>query len=473
MTTSQPEHIAILGGGFCGVMTAVNLVRLSPRSLRVTIINENRPTGRGVAYGTRRMEHLLNVAARNMSAFHDQPDHLLDWLRTRSEFDDMPERELREKFIPRMIYGDYLRSIMQHHFQGAGAMTPVKVEHVPGHAVDIEPQGVVLLSDGRRVEADRIVLATGNEAPAELPGAEALKDHPAWVGNPWMVWDKRLPADGGVIVLLGTGLTTVDAVITVRELGWQGSIHAVSRHGWMPHSHFRGIEYPDFPPADVDLTALGLQKLIALMEEHCSRLREMGANPAIIVDKMRPHTQRVWQSFSAQERRDFAHRHAARWNVMRHRIAPEIHAQITSAQLTGQLTIHAANIERVEASDGKVCVRLAGGKNLDGDLVLNATGPQTRFTATRSVLTQNLLRRGLVSPDDMDMGVRIDSDHTIVRGDGARSDLLLALGPLLRGTHWETIAVPELRGQARRVAETLLEQTPLDVETPATIEYMI
>jgi uncharacterized NAD(P)/FAD-binding protein YdhS len=473
MTTSQPEHIAILGGGFCGVMTAVNLVRLSPRTLRVTIINEDRPTGRGVAYGTRRKEHLLNVAARNMSAFHDQPDHLLQWLRTRSEFDAVPERDLREKFIPRMIYGDYLRSIMQHHFEGAGGMTPVKVEHVPGHAVDIEPQGVVLLSDGRRVEADRIVLATGNEAPAELPGAEALKDHPAWVGNPWVVWDKRLPTDGGVIVLLGTGLTTVDAVITVRELGWQGSIHAVSRHGWIPHSHFRGIEYPEFPPADVDLTTLGLEKLIALMEEHCARLREMGANPAIIVDKMRPHTQKVWQSFSAQERRDFARRHAARWNVMRHRIAPEIHAQLTSAQLTGQLTIHPANIERVEASDGKVRVHLSGGKSLDGDLVINATGPQTRFTATRSVLLQNLLRRQLISPDDMDMGVRIDSDHTAVTADGARSDLLLALGPLLRGTHWETIAVPELRGQARRVAETLLEQTPLDVETPVMMEYMI
>jgi uncharacterized NAD(P)/FAD-binding protein YdhS len=259
----------------------------------------------------------------------------------------------------------------------------------------------------------------------------------------------------------------------VRELGWQGIIHAVSRHGWLPHSHFRGIEYPDFPPADVDLTTLGLEKLIALMEEHCTRLREIGANPAIIVDKLRPLTHRVWQNFSAQERRDFAHRHAARWNVLRHRIAPEIHAQLTSAQLTGQLTIHAANIERVEESGGKLRVHLAGGKSLDGDLVINATGPQTRFTATRSVLLQNLLRRGLISPDDMDMGVRIDSDHAVVTGDGARSDLLLALGPILRGTYWETIAVPELRGQARRVAETLLEQAPLDVETPVMMEYMI
>jgi uncharacterized NAD(P)/FAD-binding protein YdhS len=58
------ETIAIIGGGFSGTMTAVNLARESRRALRVYLINSGHPTGRGVAYGTRRAEHLLNVAAR-------------------------------------------------------------------------------------------------------------------------------------------------------------------------------------------------------------------------------------------------------------------------------------------------------------------------------------------------------------------------------------------------------------------------
>ena len=107
--------------------------------------------------------------------------------------------------------------------------------------------------------------------------------------------------------------------------------------------------------------------------------------------------------------------------------------------------------------------------------VINATGPQTRFSSTRSVLLQNLIRRGLIMPDDMDMGVRVDSDHTVITPDGARSDVLLALGPLLRGSLWETIAEPELRGQAMRVAQTLLDQTPEAATEPAAVmmEYMI
>jgi uncharacterized NAD(P)/FAD-binding protein YdhS len=150
---SAPKHIAIVGGGFSGVMTAVNLARLSKRPLQVTVINCRRPAGRGVACGTRRPEHLLNVAARNMSAFRDEPDHFLRWLRTRCEFDTVPEIELRERFIPRMIYGDYLRSIMHHHLQSADGMTPVTTEFVAGEVLDIEPAGgavVIRLAYGER-----------------------------------------------------------------------------------------------------------------------------------------------------------------------------------------------------------------------------------------------------------------------------------------------------------------------------------
>ncbi|HLZ17408.1 MAG TPA: hypothetical protein VKQ08_10225, partial [Cyclobacteriaceae bacterium] len=98
-----------------------------------------------------------------------------------------------------------------------------------------------------------------------------------------------------------------------------------------------------------------------------------------------------------------------------------------------------------------------------------------RFTATSSVLLQNLIRRGLVTSDDLGMGARVNADHTIIGRDGRRSDILLALGPLLRGTLWETIAVPELRAQARRTAETLLNHPIAHAETPPPVmmEYMI
>ena len=475
---TSPERIAIIGGGFSGVMSAVNLARLSRRPLQITLINHQRPSGRGVAYGTRRVEHLLNVAARNMSAFPELPDHFVQWLRTRSEYDTVPDSELRERFIPRMTYGDYLRGLMQQHLQSPPESSLVRTTFIEGEAVALLPidNGVAIqMADDQRLEADRIVLATGNEAPAGFPGDEHLDDHPGWIANPWQSWENRLPAHGGTIVVLGTGLTTIDTIVTLRAVGWQGLVHAVSRNGWMPHPHFRGIEWPDFPPAGVDLATLGLPKLLELIEQHCSRLRDRGANPAIIVDKIRPHTQRIWRNFTLEDRRTFARHHAARWNILRHRIAPEIHAQVTTAQLTGQLRVQAARIERLEAVGKQVRVHLSGGQTLTADLVINATGPQAKFSATKSVLLTHLLQSGWLMPDAMEMGVKIDGDHTVIDRAGQRSKTLLALGPLLMGTLWETIAVPELRGQARRVAETLLGETDVahTAEPDVMMEYMI
>ena len=452
-------------------MSAVNIARLSDHALDLTIVSRQDAVGRGVAYGRQRPEFLLNVAAQNMSAFPNEPDDFVRWLRTRPEFESTPDIELRERFLPRQIYGDYLCSIVHHHLHGPGGATPVSSQLVIGEAVDIEPREVgclVHLSDGSTLEADRVVLATGNETPAPLPGTEALADHRCWVGNPWQDFEQRLPQNDGSIVILGTGLTAVDAIITLCAVGWTGTVHAVSRHGWFPHAHFRAIEYPDFPPADVDLAALGLDRLVALVRKHCAILHERNANPAIIVNKLRPHTQRIWTGFSRNERLTFAAAHAARWNVYRHRIAPDIHAQIANCLLNRQLQVHAASVQKLEASDSGLLVRLENGQSLMGDLVINATGSSSKFTATGSVLLQNLLHRRLVAPDVTDMGLRVSPDHTVLTSKGNPSPWLLALGPLLKGTYWETIAVPELRLQARRVAETVLDQVRAETSQVAS-----
>jgi uncharacterized NAD(P)/FAD-binding protein YdhS len=463
MTAHRIPRIAIVGGGFSGTMTAVNLARLSPFPLRITLINHGYSQGRGIAYSTRRPEHLLNVAARNMSALPEHPNHFVDWLRTRTEFVDVAEAELRELFMPRRLYGDYLRSLALHYTRPVDARSRVTIDLIDDEVTELKPVGKgiqLMLSSGGLVEADKVLLATGNEPPAVLPGEEAVAQHPAWCANPWVDWEKKLPPDGDTIVLLGTGLTTVDAVLTLLALDWRGTIYAVSRNGLIPQSHFKGIEDPHFPPADLDLASLGLEALVRLVEEHCERLRREGANPAMVVDKFRPHTQRVWQGFSDADRREFVSRYSARWNVIRHRIAPSIHGQVTAAIEQGRLKIIQACIAAVKPLGSRIAIELRARDGtfsfLEAGLAINCTGPHTRFSATRSKLLQNLLGSGLVQPDAMDMGIRIEPDFAVVERSGRRSPFLFAIGPLLRGTLWESIAVPELRNQALRVAQTLL-----------------
>lgn len=455
----------------------MNLARLSDHPLRVVIINAKRPMGRGTAYGTMRSEHVLNVAARNMSALPDLPSHFLDWLRSRSEYSSTSEAELRELFAPRRVYGDYLSGLLASCQNPIDARCQVKIELIQDEAVDVDLQDAtarVVLNSGDAIEATRVVLATGNHPPGRFPSSAPLKHDPRYRSDPWDDWLSRLPPPGGTVVLLGSGLTMVDILLTLAEIGWDGYIVAISRAGRLPKSHFRGIAYDDFVPND---DRIGLSELRGLVQHHCERLRQMSQNPAIAIDKLRPHTQKLWRDLSKNEKEDFLKHDASEWNVTRHRIAASIHSKVTDALDAGRLKLIAATIERLAPNEQQIDVVLrdtVGNELIQaGDLVINCTGPQTRLSKAGLPLFDNLLRRGLVCLDDLDMGIQVDDEFATIDQHGASSGMLYAIGPLLKGSLWETTAVPELRVQAMRVAETLLERDPLDVRELDVIEYYI
>jgi len=479
------KTVAIVGGGFCGTLAAVNLARLSSKPVRVVLVNSGYPLGRGVAYGTPRLEHLLNVVARNMSAFPDLPSHFVDWLRTRADFAAMPLADLREQFVPRRVYGDYLQDLLFWQTQPLPGPARVQIDSMDDEVVDIEPAGrgvKIVLKSGETIQAERVLLATGNLAPRDIVPPRSVEQHPAYCRNPWRGWYEQLPDPGEDVLLVGTGLTMIDIFLTLRRLEWSGTIYAVSRTGLLPLPHFKGSDYAHFPPEES--WTLGLHALAALMEDHCARLRAGGMNPAVVVDKLRPFSQRIWRNFSVQEKQEFNRRYRTRWNVVRHRIPPAVAAEIETCQKEGKLSVIQGSLRAVRADGDRIEATIDPGngqppRHLIVGLLVNCTGPREGFADAPETLYQNLLRRGLVRPDELDMGIEVTPDFAVVDREGRPSDLLFAIGPLLKGTLWETTAVPELRAQTHQLAKALLADDHLRQpdwvqETPADlIEYYI
>jgi uncharacterized NAD(P)/FAD-binding protein YdhS len=477
--------VAIIGGGFCGTLAAVNLARLTKKFLRILLINYQYPLARGVAYGTRRPEHLLNVVARNMSAFPDIPDHFVDWLRTRSDFAEVPQAELRELFAPRRVYGDYLHGVLLSQMQPLTGPRRCHIEDIEDEVLDIVPAtraADVILKSGEIIKADRVLLATGNLAPRSVMPAGKLESHLAYCQNPWRGWLDKLPQSTESVLLVGTGLTMIDAFLTLRSIGWKGTIFALSRNGLLPVPHFKGSEYPGFPPDEP--WTLGLRSLAALTKEHCTRLREKGMNPALTVDKLRPFTQRIWRSFSLEEKQEFCRRFRAQWNVLRHRIPQNVAEEIEVAKGTGAFRVLKGRLGAVSDEGSRLHVKIDGedgqpAEEISVGLLINCTGPRESLSDAPETLIRNLFRKGLIRADEVDLGIEVTPDFSVVGADAQPSRFLFAVGPLLKGALWETSAVPELRAQTYQVAQKLLADDVLrhpdwEAETPADlVEYCI
>jgi len=215
--TRGPKRVAVIGGGASGTLQALNLAR---KGAAVTLIERERTPGRGVAYSTGRPEHLLNVPARRMSAFGDDPGHFVRWLGEKTGGGE-------EDFAPRMLYGDYL----------AGLLGAAEIRVVRDEAVDVAPDGIVRLATGTTLPADAVVLAPGNFRPATPRGIDPAALGALWADDPWAAGVTEGLDGGDTIMLLGTGLTAVDVALTLDSTGYRGRIVALSRRGLAPRSH--------------------------------------------------------------------------------------------------------------------------------------------------------------------------------------------------------------------------------------------
>jgi uncharacterized NAD(P)/FAD-binding protein YdhS len=323
----------------------------------------------------------------------------------------------------------------------------------------VDRRAQVMLASGQTIEADKVVLAVGNQAPApfRLPGLNLQS--PKYIANPWSGWEKRLPGKDEDLMIIGTGLTMVDAFLSLKDLGWRGRITAVSRNGLLPLSHFRGFEYPDL--LDADGSGIGLRNLFSIFKRHFRSAQDRNLNPAILVDKLRPFTQRIWQNFSVFEKRQFNRHFRTRWNVVRHRIAPEIHQQLQEALDLKRLEVIRGRLRGCEESDNKIKVRIdcqGQPRLIEAGALINCTGPRESYVTSDLGLFNQLFSRGLLKPDELNMGIKIAPNFSVLDVDGNSSEVLFAMGSLVKGTLWETTAVPELRSQAFRLAETIVSQ---------------
>ena len=415
-------------------MVAVQLAR---KGVDAVLIDGSGRAGLGVAYSTREPAHVLNVRAEVMSAW---PGDLEDFARLVEE-----EGGTRRDFVQRRQFGRYLKAILDE------GMATGRLRLIERQAISAEPgeEGwTVSLDNGDTVEAGGLVLAIGNQPPEPMPFG---KDGARVINNPWgaeaLAAVEELAASQEDVLLVGTGLTMVDAVLSLDAAGHRGRIVGLSRRGLIPRGH------AEFAPAPVEAEEVPHGNVRALWRWLRHRGAEVGWRAAI--DALRPHSQRLWQSLPSGEQKRFARHARPWWDVHRHRIAPEVAQRLHEMVAEGRLEIVAGRIQSVQEEGGSLEVayrRRGSSRVVEGRFayMINCTGPLGTISRTRDPMLKALLADGLARPDQLGIALDVDDRSRVV---GARR--AWAMGPLTKGRYWEIIAVPDIRYQAADVAEDI------------------
>lgn len=438
---APPREIAVIGGGFSGTMLAVHLARAE--GVRVTLIERREAPARGLAYGTASRDHLLNVPAGKMSAYPEDPGHFARWLEARGLGGPAD-------FAPRRAYGDYLdQQLRRAH---ADALPRLKL--VRGEAARLEldgPRPLVALADGRRFEADDVVLATGNPPPPALPVLAGLPA-PLCRADPWQGGLAEGLGRDDLLLLVGTGLTMADTIFSLVEDGFEGRILAVSRRGLMPRVHAAA------PPAGIAPVYAPGAPLSRRLAEVRARAADVGWRTAM--DELRPLTPGLWRALDEAERARFLRHLRPWWDVHRHRIAPGPAARLDALVEAGRLEVLAGRIEEARPRHGRIIlhIRPRGGgdpRRVEAARIVNCAGAESDLALTAEPLLGRLAAAGAIRPDAQRLGIDTAPDGRAIGADGRPTEHLHVLGPMARARLWEATAVPELRAEAAAMAALL------------------
>jgi uncharacterized NAD(P)/FAD-binding protein YdhS len=441
------QRVIVIGGGASGALLSCHLLRNPTADIDITLIEKSAQIGRGIAYGTSNPNHLLNVRAGNMSAFPDDPEHFVRWLVANGTIRPTPAPF---SFVPRTVYGHYLAGLiesLQSAAVGLGRLDVVRAE-----CLDLResPSGVSAgLADGTYRAGDIAILAVGHDLDrCSAPPSSAAAS-------------EGIARDASVLIL-GTGLTMVDHVLSLLDAGHEGTITAASRHGLLPRVHKPvaplEIEHGEIP------FGVGAADLLRWMRALVAHAEMSGGDWRSAIDGIRPFAQALWRDLSPKAKRSFLQHARAWWHVHRHRMAPEVHARISAAIAAKRLVIIA----------GSVCGTFACGKQTEVLLrrrhdariesvrvskVIQCKGIVTNPLETTNPVLRNLFDQRLARADPLRIGLDVTESCALIGQSGRASQRLYAVGPLTRAAFWEIVAIPDIRQQCAKLATLITERS--------------
>ena len=438
-------RIGIIGSGFAAAALLLHLHKQGQALSDVLVIGDG-ALGRGQAYGAATDCFRLNVRANLQRLWADDPNHFEDW--AAHHIDDPDGSSPVGHFYRRHDFAAYLQAQLAAMSDGRA------IRHLRARATAIGKEGHgwrVHCAGYDAVMVDKIVLATGNPEP-EWPVPDVPCD-PHLVKSPWNgAWVPQVPMDARVVII-GAGLTAMDAVHVLDQQGHCGTVTLIAPHGmlppvqtgWQPRA---GYEWP----IKTDSAAAFLREMrrhLGAGSWHDQAWQER-------FEQLRVGINEVWMRLSARDRAKLLRRVGWLWSLLRFRAGPQAVQSAGWLLASGRMTIQTGRLSSISATDeGWRCdVRAARGTeptSIMADYVINCTG------MGRDELLDQMLQAHLVARSGVANAPLIAPDLRLAAPDGTPHDNLFMIGPGTGHDLGDVVGSASIARQAAAVTTQLVD----------------
>lgn len=401
--------IAIVGFGFSGRLALHHLLKTIDKNSRILIFDKEEKNSLGPAFSGFSPHYILNVPAKNMSAFSDKPNDFCEFLQ--KKYPKIWQKIGESGFAPRHIFGEYLEEITKRDLENCDKNL---VSFVKEEVVKIEEEFSLTTKNGRVYQANEIMLATSfrqSDLTLNISGKNIVKK----------LWDKEAISffhqenlTDEKICLIGCGLSAIDVITSLKKKNFSGKIIAISRRGNFPKKHFvsNNPKFEEiFSVEDARKGVLFLCQKTRKFLHSNSQFDLCGA-----VDAIRPNIKKIWQNFDQRNKKIFLKHLWPYWNIFRHR-APDSSIDIIE-KMIAEKQLEILKINQIQK-----------GKKLKFDYVVNCLGFELR--AEKYSLLQQMIDSALLNKDIL----LAQSNHSKIH----------LLGGMNIGRDFECTAVPDLR----------------------------
>lgn len=436
------KKIAIVGFGFCGIMVFGNILKKissqkSQTKIKFIIFEKDGEEAVGAGFSNFNDNYILNVPVKKMSPLENSPDDFLNFLK--ENYRDIYEKNGADGFVPRNVYGDFLKKLRNDFFNLANDLE-IDCELIQKAVIDID-EGFKIHTKHTFFDADEIIISS-SFVQSKLN--YCLNDEklisPLWSKNSINFHQKNNFKIDDKICIIGTGLSAVDVLVGLNAKNFSGKIYAISRRGNFPQPHFSQqnvnptqvpISFIDDNDAKTGIVNISLKFRKYLRANQNYDLRHL-------IDSIRHKTKALWHNLDEKNKRIFLKKMLPYWNIFRHRV-PNASLEIINKMIeNNKLEIVKSSVKSIEKSDGKFIIK-TNKKNLECDYVVNCLGFDydiKNYPLIESMLKKNLLKKDLI----------------LVQSNNPKVHLV---GGLNIGRDFEITAVPDLRVDANLVAQKI------------------